>query len=124
LVLSQDSQPLARDGAVVSAAEIFLPLVYAGIIDHPDHGWMRISDQVLSMYEEVIEKVQVEVLAGPLPPRPLVALGQPANTGGLTVIRRYTGKTGKLFEVSMTYHAEKQQVFLVELRRQKGSSLE
>ena len=71
------------------------------------------------MYDEIIEKVQVEVAAIPLPPMPAALLQQKAGRAGLTVIRRYTGRSGKLFEVSVTYHVENRHVLLVELRRQK-----
>lgn len=109
-------------GEVVSAAKIFVPKAYAGIVDHPDHERMRISDQILSMYDEIIERVQVEVVAGPLPSEAQAVLGEGSGIG-LTVIRRYTGRTGQLFEVSMTFHSEGQHVFLVELRRPKAASL-
>lgn len=108
-------------GEVESAAEIYVPHAYAGIVEHPDHERMRISDQVLTMYDEVIEKVQVEVVAGPLPPGPAAILGRPAGSTGLTAIRRYTGRSMKLFEVSLTYYVESRHVFLVELRRQKSA---
>jgi GntR family transcriptional regulator len=108
-------------GALVSAAEIYIPSEYAGIVSHPEHERMRISDQVLSMYDEIIDKVEVEVVAGPLLFGPAAMLQQPVGSIGLAVIRRYTGRSEKLFEVSVTYHAQERRVFLVELRGQPHS---
>ncbi|MCB8883088.1 GntR family transcriptional regulator [Acidisoma cellulosilytica] len=105
---------------IVSAVEIYVAEAYAGILDHPSHKTMRISDQIVDMYDEEIERVQVEVFAGKLPAPMPKLLNLDETASGLGIIRRYVGRNDAIFEVSVTYYGGDQHVFLMELRRQTG----
>jgi DNA-binding GntR family transcriptional regulator len=106
-----------QSGRIASAAEIYLPAKYAGIVDHPQHEIMRISDQVLTMYDEEIEKVAIEVISRPRPAEIAALLRAERDGGGFAIVRRYTGRLRRIFEVSVTYHLPGEHVFLMELRR-------
>jgi GntR family transcriptional regulator len=106
-----------QSGRIESAAEIYLPARYAGIVDHPQHEIMRISDQVLTMYNEEIEKVAIEVISRPRPAEIAALLKAERDGSGFAIVRRYTGKLKRIFEVSVTYHLPGEHVFLMELRR-------
>ena len=108
-----------QSGRTESAAEIYVPALYAGIVNHPQHETMRISDQVLSMYDEEIEKVEIEIISRPRPAEIAALLKAERDGGGFTIVRRYTGKVNRVFEVSVTYHLPGEHVFLMELRRQQ-----
>jgi GntR family transcriptional regulator len=110
-----------ESGSIVSAATIYIAEGYAGVVDHPSHQKMRLSDQIVEMFDEIIERVQVEVYGGKLPAPMARLLELPDGSFGLGVIRRYVGRNDSIFEVSMTYHAGDQHVFLMELRRQTGN---
>jgi DNA-binding GntR family transcriptional regulator len=108
-----------QSGRTESAAEIYLPAIYAGILNHPQHETMRISDQVLSMYDEEIEKVAIEIISRSRPAEIAALLKAERDGGGFAVVRRYTGRLNRIFEVSVTYHLPGEHVFLMELRRQQ-----
>jgi hypothetical protein len=46
-------------------------------------------------------------------------LARERDGGGFTIVRRYTGKANRIFEVSVTYHLPGEHVFLMELLRQQ-----
>jgi GntR family transcriptional regulator len=108
---------------VISFAQIYILPIYAGITSHPEHERTRISDQIVEMFDEVIEKVEVEVVAGPLGPIQASRLSKPLGSGGLAVLQRYTGRSQKIFEMSATYHPSDKKVFLVELQRPQNVNL-
>lgn len=106
----------------VSSAELYVMPTYAGILDRAARSRTRISDLVVDMYDEVIERVQVETFAGPMPASFARRLKKRAGSPCLTVIRRYTGRADAIFEVSVTVYPAEQHVYLMELRRQKSVS--
>ncbi len=106
--------------APLSSAELYVAEAYADIVAHPARARMRVSDMVLDMFDEVIERVQVEVFAGPMPASHARRLKKRPGSQGLTVIRRYTGRADTIFEVSVTVYPAEQRVYLMELRRQKS----
>jgi DNA-binding GntR family transcriptional regulator len=106
----------------VSSAELYVLPAYAGIAERAAQSRIRISDLVLEMYDEVIERVQVEVFAGPMPASFARRLKKRAGSPSLTVIRRYTGRNDAIFEVSVTVYPAEQHVYLMELRRQKSAA--
>jgi len=108
-----------QSGRTESGAEIYVPAIYAGIVNHPQHETMRISDQVLSMYDEEIEKVEIEIISRTRPAEIAALLKAERDGGGFAIVRRYTGKLQRIFEVSVTYHLPGEHVFLMELRRQQ-----
>jgi GntR family transcriptional regulator len=107
-----------QSGRTESAAEVYVPAIYAGIVDHPQHETMRISDQVLGMYDEEIEKVAIEIISRSRPAEIAALLKAERDGGGFAIVRRYTGKLKRIFEVSVTYYLSGEHVFLMELRRQ------
>lgn len=107
------------DTAPVSSAELYVLPAYAGILDRVTHSRVRVSDLVMEMYDEVIERVQVEAFAGPMPASFARRFQKRAGSPCLTVIRRYTGRADTIFEVSVTVYPQEQHVYLMELRRQK-----
>jgi GntR family transcriptional regulator len=106
----------------VSSAELYVIPAYAGIADRAARSRTRISDLILDMFDEVIERMQVEVFAGPMPASFARRLKKRAGSPSLTVIRRYTGRADAIFEVSVTVYPAEQHVYLMELRRQKNAT--
>jgi DNA-binding GntR family transcriptional regulator len=92
----------------LSSAELYVMPAYAGILDLVTHTRARVSDAVLELYDEVIERVR--------------RLRKRAGSPCLTVIRRYTGRADAIFEVSVTVYPAEQHVYLMELRRQKNTT--
>jgi DNA-binding GntR family transcriptional regulator len=108
--------------APLSSAELYVMPAYGGILDRVTQSRTRISDAILELYDEVIERVQVEVFAGPMPASFARRLKKRAGSPCLTVIRRYTGRAEAMFEVSVTVYPAEQHVYLMELRRQKNTT--
>lgn len=101
----------------LSTADIYILPAYAGITAHRKHSSMRISDQVVDMFNEEIDRVQVEIFAGPASASQAERLGIATGDPTMTVIRRYIGLHNRVFEVSATVYPQERHVYLIELRR-------
>lgn len=108
--------------APLSSAELYVLPAYAGILDRVTHTRTRVSDAILERYDEIIERVQIEVFAGPMPISFARRLKKRPGSPCLTVIRRYTGRADAMFEVSVTVYPAEQHVYLMELRREKSAT--
>jgi len=108
-------------GVPVSSVELYVIPAYAAVAGRAAASRTRVSDLVLEMFDEVIERVEVEVFAGPMPAGFARRLKKRAGSPSLTVIRRYTGRNDVIFEVSVTVYPAEQHVYLVDLRRRSGS---
>jgi GntR family transcriptional regulator len=75
-------------------------------------------EQIVEQYKENIQNVQVEIFATSIGESVAELLGVQPNSPGMTIIRRYYGKDGKIFEVSISTHPEGRYTYALELTRE------
>ena len=91
---------------------------YAGVVKHPKHLSIPISEQIVDMYEEVIEKAKVEVYAEKIPNQYAKELMVEENTSALVVARSYTGHDHEIFQITISSHPEDRYRYSFELKRE------
>lgn len=122
-----------RIGAVRRMRETRLPISWVDIYVIPEYGAVAdrigrrrrpVYEIIASEFHEEVERVAIDICAGligdEVAPMLQVAPGSP----GLTVVRRYTGSSGRQFEVSVSQHPAERFTYSLELTRgwQSGAS--
>jgi GntR family transcriptional regulator len=101
--------------------DIYLQPRYAGVIRHPNHDHTLICDQVMEMYHETLERVQVELSAGRVPSCMAKRLKVPAGSPALFVLRRYLNPAGEAFEITLSVHPSQRYRYAFEVKRSGAS---
>lgn len=101
--------------------DIYLQPRYAGVIRHRNHDHTLICDQVLEMYHETLDRVQVELSAGRVSRRMAKRLKVPAGSPALFVLRRYLNPTGEAFEITLSVHPSQRYRYAFEVKRSRAS---
>ena len=91
---------------------------YAGVVKHPQHLSIPISEQIVDMYEEVIEKARVEVYAEKIHGKYAKDLMVKEGASALVVARTYTGHDHEIFQVTISSHPEDRYRYSFELKRE------
>jgi GntR family transcriptional regulator len=91
---------------------------YAGVIRHPQHLKIPISEQIVDMYQEVIEKARVEVYAEKVNDRFARDLMVEEGSSALVVKRTYTGHDHEIFQVTTSSHPAERYRYSFELNRE------
>ncbi len=101
--------------------DIFLQPRYAGVIRHRNHDHTLICDQVMEMYCETLDRVQVELSAGRVPGRMAKRLNVDAGSPALFVLRRYLNPAGEAFELTLSVHPSQRYRYTFEVKRSNAS---
>lgn len=97
--------------------DIYLQPRYAGVTRHRNHGNLLICDQIVEMYGETLDRVQMEIEAGLVPARMAKRLKVAAGSPALFVLRRYLNPAGDAFEITLSVHPYQRYRYAFEVRR-------
>jgi GntR family transcriptional regulator len=106
------------EGYRISWTEIFVIPKYQGVSSTIGVDPRPAYEQIVERYKESIQNVKVEIFAARIGEPMAEALGVEPDSPGMTIIRRYYGKDGKIFEVSMSTHPEGRYTYALELTRE------
>jgi DNA-binding GntR family transcriptional regulator len=104
-------------GAVLCVTEIYLRPEYARVIAPGVRHVECLYELVERRFGERAERVGIEVDAGALSEAQASALGLAAGAPSLDVTRRFFGRAGRVFEVSVSHHPAGRYTYSCELRR-------
>lgn len=91
---------------------------YAEVTRHKKHNQIPVCQQIVEMYDEVIEQADIEVFARRIPAALAVPLKAPADAPALVVMRTYKGRDGEVFETTVSTHPEERYRYRFEFRRE------
>ena len=91
---------------------------FADVVKHPKYLTKPISELIVDMYSEVIEKARVEVYSQQLSSEESKALKAKDRTSALVVARTYTGKDKRVFQITISSHPEDRYRYSFELKRE------
>ena len=91
---------------------------YATVTKHRRHTSMPVCEQIVEMFDEVIEQADIEIFVMRVPKRMATALKTPADSPAMVVMRTYTGQTGDVFQTSVSVHPEERYRYRFELKRE------
>lgn len=97
--------------------DIYVPPRYAGVTRHRNHDNMLICDQIVELFGETLDRVQMEIEAGFVPSRMAKRLKVAAGSPALFVLRRYLNPAGEAFEITLSVHPYQRYRYAFEVRR-------
>ena len=101
--------------------DVYILPKYAGVLKSKHHERSPVYEQIEKLYGETVERAHFEFFASRIPPRIAKVLKVSPTTPALTVVRRYTGRAGEVFETTITIHPEKRFTYSMELKRELKS---
>ena len=78
---------------------------------------MLIGDQIVDMYGETLDRVQMELSAGDVPSRMAWRLKVMSGSPALFVLRRYLNPAGEVFEITLSVHPWQRYRYSFEVQR-------
>jgi GntR family transcriptional regulator len=97
--------------------DIYLQPRYAGVTRHKNHDHMLICDQIVDMYGETLDRVEMELSAGEMPSRMAKRLKVIPGSPALFVLRRYFNSAGEAFEITLSVHPWQRYRYSFEVQR-------
>ena len=97
--------------------DIYLPPRYAGVTKHRSHEHMLVCDQIVEMYGETLDRVQLELSAGGVPARMARQLQVAAGSPALFVLRRYLNSASAAFQITLSVHPQQRYRYAFEVKR-------
>jgi DNA-binding GntR family transcriptional regulator len=91
---------------------------YAQVIKHPNHLSTPISEQIVDMYDVVIEKARVDIYSHQVPSKYAKDLVVKEGSSALVVTRTYTGDHDEVFQITVSSHPEDRYRYSFELKRE------
>lgn len=91
---------------------------YADVVKHPNHLSTPISEQIVDMYNVVIEKAQVDIYSHQVPTKYAKDLVVKEGSSALVVTRTYTGDLNEVFQITVSSHPEDRYRYSFELKRE------
>ena len=91
---------------------------YADVVKHPQYLSKPISELIVDMFPETIEKARVEVYSQQLSADESTALKAKDGSSALVVMRTYTGKDHQVFQITVSSHPEDRYRYSFELKRE------
>ena len=110
-------------GLALCWTDVYLLPEYAGIVESMGRRQapLYLYEQIEQRFDERVDSVQVEVFAGQIEAEHAAPLGVEPGTPSLNVVRRYTGRNRRVFEVSVSQHPTGRFTYSLELHRGWGS---
>lgn len=103
----------------ICGTDIYILPRFAGVTRHRQHESIAVADQIAEMYGATATRTQIEVFASEVSPPLAKRLSVVSGSPGLTIIRRYAGADGQVFETTISVHAGQRFTYAFELRREK-----
>jgi DNA-binding GntR family transcriptional regulator len=98
--------------------DIYILPRYASIVNHPNHEFTLVSDQIREMFGERAEKTVIEISASSVKRNIAKLLDVKPGTPSLTVTRRYANARAEEFEVTVAVHPASRYTYSFEFTRQ------
>lgn len=105
------------DGPAICWSDIYVLPEYASVVEAIGRRPPPIYELIERRFDEKVDTVHVDLFAGSVAPARAAALGVEAGVPSLNVVRRYTGRSRRVFEVSVSEHPAGRFTYSLELRR-------
>jgi len=92
---------------------------YAGVVKHKKHLSIPISEQIVEMFDEVIQRAKVEVYSQQVPKEYIKQLRVKEHTSALVVMRSYVGMDQEVFQITTSHHPDERYRYSFELIREQ-----
>ena len=92
---------------------------YAGVVKHKKHLTIPISEQIVEMFDEVIQRAKVEIYSEQVPKEYIKPLLVKEHTSALVVMRSYIGIDQEVFQVTTSHHPDERYRYSFELIREQ-----
>lgn len=117
----QDSDSSASAGGgrgrAICWTDVYVLPEFAGVARLIGRKSQPVYELIEEKFGEKVASVQVDLRAGLIPPVLATALDVPPGSASLTVVRRYTGQSKRVFEVSISEHPAERYTYSLELKR-------
>jgi GntR family transcriptional regulator len=107
----------ASSGLAICWLDLYLLPEYAGVTSLIGRRRQPVYEMIERKYDEQVAVVRVDVRAGTIPAELAQALDVAPGMPSLTIIRRYIGRNGRAFQVSLSHHPADRYNFRLELKR-------
>jgi GntR family transcriptional regulator len=105
-------------GQPICWSDIYLAPEYKGVADFLDMRAGPVYSTVEREYKVQIDHVGIEMFASTVPDELAPALEVESGTSVMTIIRRYTSRENRTFEISVSIHPEGRFTYNFELKRE------
>lgn len=107
-----------RTNEAIGWTDVYIRSEYAGIASLIGKRPGPVYGLIEQEYGEHVEHVGVEMFAAAVPEHMAGHLGVAPGTPAMTVIRRYTGRSKRVFEVSVSVHPQDRFTYSISLKRE------
>ncbi len=104
-------------GRAICWTDVYVLPEYAGVARLIGRKATPVYELIEEKFGEKVASVQVDLRAGLIPPVLATALDVSPGSASLTVVRRYTGQSKRVFEVSISEHPAERYTYSLELKR-------
>lgn len=101
--------------------DVYVLPKYSGVVKAKTLERAPLYEQIEKRFGETVERAHFEFFASRIPPKIAKLLKVTPDTPAMTVVRRYTGRTGEIFETTITIHPERRFTYSMELKRELKS---
>ncbi len=120
--LGEDGTRKGRAGAqpadrAIAWVDIYVLPAYAGVARLIGRRSQTVYELIGEKFGEEVTAVRVDLRAGLLEPALATALSVAPGSASLQVVRRFSGRSGRVFQVSISEHPADRYTYSLELRR-------
>jgi DNA-binding GntR family transcriptional regulator len=101
--------------------DVYVLPKYASVVKAKTLERVPLYEQIEKRYGETVERAHFEFFASRIPAKIAKLLRVTPDTPAMTVVRRYTGRSGEIFETTITIHPERRFTYSMELKRELKS---
>jgi len=105
-------------GQPICWSDVYVLPEYKGVTEYLEARLRPVYSLLEDEYNVQIDHVGIEMFAGTVPDELAGPLEVEPGTAVMTIIRRYTSRDGRLFEVSASIHPEGRFTYNIELKRE------
>src|SRR3546814_5624696 len=105
-------------GKAISWTDVYVIPEYAGVAESIGKKAVPVYSLIEEKYGEKVVRVAVELFAGGVPEALAAHLEVEPDTPALIILRRYTGRDDRVFEVSVGVHPENRFTYFIELKQE------
>jgi DNA-binding GntR family transcriptional regulator len=101
--------------------DVYVLPKYASVVKAKTLQRVPLYEQIEKRFGETVERAHFEFFASRIPTKIAKLLKVTPDTPAMTVVRRYTGRSGEVFETTITIHPERRFTYSMELKRELKS---
>ena len=101
--------------------DVYVLPKYASVVKAKTLERAPLYEKIEKRYGETVERAHFEFFASRIPAKIAKLLKVTPDTPAMTVVRRYTGRSGEIFETTITIHPERRFTYSMELKRELKS---